>query len=59
MALEASTNADAARVLGKSNSYAQQYKNRLLGQGVIEENVNDVLLFQMPLIEEFLKGQQR
>lgn len=48
-------NSDIAAKLGKTNSYALQYKNRLMSQGVIEEDFDGVLSFQMPLMEAFLK----
>lgn len=48
-------NSDIATKLGKTNSYALQYKNRLMSQGVIEEDFDGVLSFQMPLMEAFLK----
>ncbi len=55
-------NSDIATKLGKTNSYALQYKNRLMSQGVIEEDFDGALSFQMPLMETFLKelsGQKR
>lgn len=48
-----STIADIAQRLGKTSSYAIQYKNRLLGQGVIEETL-DGLRFQLPQMREYV-----
>lgn len=49
------SNSDIAQKMGKSNSYAIQYKNRLMGQGVIAEDFDGTLTFQMPLMESFLR----
>jgi hypothetical protein len=43
-----------AKRLGKTNSYAAQYKARLLGQGVIEETIDGKVKFQLPQMREFL-----
>lgn len=53
--LDAPYNSDIATKMGKTNSYALQYKNRLMSQGVIEEDFDGSLSFQMPLMESFLK----
>lgn len=45
---------DIAQRLGKTNSYATQYKNRLLTQGVIEESAGGVS-FQLPLMREYVQ----
>lgn len=45
--------ADIAKRMGKAHSYATQYKNRLLGQGVIEETPAG-LSFQLPLMREYV-----
>lgn len=46
-----------SRRMGKSHSYATQYKNRLLGQGVIEET-SAGLVFQLPLMSEYVRQQR-
>lgn len=43
-----------AQRLGKTHSYATQYKNRLLGQGVIEE-APDGIRFQLPLMRAYVE----
>lgn len=45
---------DVAQRLGKSNSYAAQYKNRLLEQGVIGTRESGRLGFELPVMREFL-----
>lgn len=45
---------DVARRMGKSNSYATQYKNRLLEQGVIGLCGNGRVRFELPVMREFL-----
>ncbi len=52
---EASTIKDIAQRLGKTNSYVTQYKNRLLGQGVIEEAAGKIR-FQLPLMREYVSN---
>lgn len=52
--LETPTSPGVAKKMGKTNSYATQYKNRLLGQGVIEESGDGRLSFQMPLMREYV-----
>lgn len=47
---------DIAQRIGKTHSYATQYKNRLLGQGVIEEAPGGVR-FQLPLMREYVADQ--
>lgn len=54
--MEAPTSSKIAKAMGKSASYATQYKNRLLGQGVIEEGLDGVLRFQMPLLADYVAG---
>ncbi len=51
---EQMTVAEVARALGKSHSYATQYKNRLLGQGVIAAAANGTLRFDLPLMREYV-----
>ena len=46
--------ADIAHRLGKTHSYATQYKNRLLGQGIIEEAPGGGVRFQLPLMKEYV-----
>ncbi len=53
--LDAPYNSAIATKMGKTNSYALQYKNRLMSQGVIGEDFDGSLSFQMPLMESFLK----
>ncbi len=53
---EQSTIGDIARRMGKTNSYATQYKRRLLGQGVIEER-GGAVRFQLPLMREYVQEQ--
>jgi hypothetical protein len=43
----------AAR-LGKSNSYATTYKNRLMQSGLIERHGRNHLAFSMPTLKEYL-----
>lgn len=43
-----------AQRLGKTHSYATQYKNRLLGQGVIEE-APEGIRFQLPLMRAYVE----
>ena len=45
---------DIALRMGKSNSYAAQYKRRLLEQGVIEEGYAKELDFAIPGLREFV-----
>lgn len=45
---------DIARRLGKTHSYATQYKNRLLGQGIIEKTPDGGVRFQLPLMREYV-----
>lgn len=46
------------RRLSKTRSYAAQYKNRLLGQGVISESVDHALRFDLPLMRKFARNQE-
>lgn len=52
-----STVSSIAQRLEKTHSYATQYKNRLLGHGVIEE-ANGGVRFQLPLMREYVAEQQ-
>ncbi len=52
-----STMSDIAQRMGKTHSYATQYKNRLLGHGIIEEAPGGVR-FQLPLMREYIADQQ-
>lgn len=45
---------EIARRLDRGNSYAAQYKRRLLDQGVIDENFEGLLRFAMPGMREFV-----
>ena len=49
------TTSEIAEQLGKSHSYATQYKNRLLGQGVIGEESNQTLRFDLPLMKDYVR----
>lgn len=49
---------DIARRLDRSNSYATQYKNRLIEQGVIGVGGNGRIHFELPLMREFLSEQE-
>lgn len=51
------SSSEVAKVLGKSASYALQYKNRLLGQGVIEEAAGGQLSFSLPLMREYVASR--
>ena len=51
---EYSTVADIARRMGRGNSYAAQYKRRLLEQGVIEEGYDKSVRFALPGMREFV-----
>ncbi len=46
---------DVAHRLERGNSYAAQYKRRLLDQGVIEEDFDGMLRFAMPGMREFVE----
>lgn len=50
---EASRVSDIAHRMGKSTSYATQYKNRLLGQGVIAQCPDGRVCFDLPLLREY------
>ena len=50
------TTPEIAKALKKTNSYATQYKNRLLGQGVISESVNRTLNFDLPLMKDYVRS---
>ncbi len=52
-----STLSDIAQRLGRGNSYAAQYKRRLLDQGVIEEGYDKGLSFALPGMREFISAQ--
>ncbi len=56
---EEPTNSAVAKQLGKTNSYALQYKNRLMSQGVLDEESNGHLRFSLPLMREYAKQQSR
>ena len=49
-----STVSDIAKRLGRGNSYAGQYKRRLLEQGVIEEGYDKSVRFSLPGMREFV-----
>lgn len=49
------TTAEIAVRLGKTHSYATQYKNRLLGQGVISESGDRTLRFDLPLMKDYVR----
>lgn len=51
---EASSIPDIAQRLEKSISYATQYKTRLLGQGVIAEQGDGCVRFELPLMREYV-----
>lgn len=51
---ETSRVSEIAQRLGKTHSYATQYKNRLLGQGVIEE-APEGIRFQLPLMRAYVE----
>lgn len=53
-----STTTEIAQRLGKTNSYAIQYKNRLLGQGVISEGPGHALRFDLPLMRSYVRRQE-
>ena len=46
---------DIAQRLGRSPSYASQYRRRLLEQGVIEECERGVVRFALPMMRAFLE----
>lgn len=46
---------EIAKRLGKTNSYATQYKNRLLEQGLIEVSLDGKVRFSLPMLREFLE----
>ena len=48
------TISEIAEQLGKTQSYATQYKNRLLGQGVIGESSNRTLRFDLPQMKNYV-----
>lgn len=48
---------EIAQRLGKTNSYATQYKNRLLEHGLIEQRGPSTLTFALPALREFLLEQ--
>lgn len=48
---------EIAQRLGKTNSYATQYKNRLLEHGLIEQQGSGTLAFALPALREFLLEQ--
>ena len=50
---------DIAKRLGKTPSYATQYKRRLLGQGVIEEGADGRVRFQLPLMSDFALARRK
>lgn len=45
--------ASVAQRMGKTHSYATQYKNRLLGQGIVEET-GEGIDFQLPFMSEYV-----
>ena len=47
-----------ARRLGKTNSYATQYKNRLLEHGIIGMRGSRSVGFELPSMREFLVEQK-
>ena len=47
--------ADVASRMGVSNSYAGQYKNRLLAHGVIGERRRGTVAFELPVFREYLE----
>ena len=51
--------AEVARALGKTTSYATQYKNRLLDQSVIREGYDGSLDFEIPTMKEFIEEIER
>lgn len=51
---EYSTISDIAKRICHGNSYAAQYKRRLLEQGVIEENYDKSVRFSLPGMREFV-----
>lgn len=53
-----STLGDIAKRMKKANSYATQYKLRLLGQGIIEEAAGGIVRFQLPLMRDYVREMQ-
>ena len=51
----AATVSSIAKRMGKSVSYATQYKNRLVGQGIVEQDGSGMLSFQMPMMLEYVQ----
>ena len=54
-ATEGSKVTDVALRMGVSNSYAGQYKNRLLAHGVIGERRRGVVAFELPVFRKYLE----
>lgn len=50
--------ADLADRMGKSSNYVRVYRTRLLEQGVIAAPRRGYVRFDMPLLREFLEGEQ-
>ena len=48
---------DIAARMGRGNSYAAQYKRRLLDQGIIEESYDKRLSFGLPGMREFVSAR--
>ena len=48
---------DIAARMGRGNSYAAQYKRRLLDQGIIEEGYDKSLSFGLPGMREFVAAR--
>ena len=48
---------DIAARMGRGNSYAAQYKRRLLDQGIIEESYDKRLSFSLPGMREFISAR--
>ena len=55
---EPSAMADVAQRMGKTTNYARVYRTRLLEQGVISMPRRGYVAFDMPLLREFLEGEQ-
>ena len=45
---------EVAAAMGKSHSYATQYKKRLLDQGVISQGADGRVTFELPLMRDYL-----
>ena len=53
-----SKTADIARRLGKSNSYIQPYRARLIDAGIIESPRNGKLNFCVPYLADYIRGAE-